>query len=107
MGYVAYFELNIDYIIETYCVNKEKPTLQCNGKCHLAGQLALSSNSKNTQETSFLGAIYEAFIPVYFQDYNTTISFTNYKMVVVNHWNYCKYYKSVYIQNQDPPPQIT
>ncbi len=51
VGNVLYYQLNIDYIIETYCVNKEKPELQCNGKCHLAKQLSVTkttdySNSK-------------------------------------------------------------
>ncbi|EDP95466.1 hypothetical protein KAOT1_11101 [Kordia algicida OT-1] len=59
MSHVAYFQLNIDYIIETYCINKDKPQLECNGKCHLATQLAEidpgakdsnTSNSINTKE---------------------------------------------------------
>ncbi len=32
--YVEYF-LNQDYIAEFLCINKEKPELECNGKCHL------------------------------------------------------------------------
>lgn len=33
------YELNIEAITEAFCVNKEKPELKCNGKCHLAQQL--------------------------------------------------------------------
>lgn len=29
------FEANRAYFTEKYCVNKSKPQLQCNGKCHL------------------------------------------------------------------------
>lgn len=36
--YVEYV-LNQDYIAEFLCINKDKPQLQCNGKCHLAKQL--------------------------------------------------------------------
>lgn len=36
--YVEYF-LNQDYIAEFLCINKEKPELQCQGKCHLMKQL--------------------------------------------------------------------
>jgi hypothetical protein len=36
---VSYF-VNQAEIIELFCVNKDKPVLQCNGKCHLATQLA-------------------------------------------------------------------
>ena len=63
LGYIGYFELNIDYIIKIYCVNKDKPVLKCNGKCHLATQLDLPSNS--SEETTPL--IAEAFFPVYFE----------------------------------------
>ena len=36
--YVEYV-LNQDYIIEFLCINKDKPELQCNGKCHLVKEL--------------------------------------------------------------------
>ncbi len=106
LGYVAYFELNIDYVIETYCINKEKPKLKCNGKCHLAKQLAFSSEAENTEKSFFLSTIYEAFIPVYFQDYSTSLSIKFYKMFTVNNWSYCKHYTSVYKHHHDRPPQV-
>lgn len=36
--YVEYV-LNQDYIAEFLCVNKDKPQLQCNGKCQLVKQI--------------------------------------------------------------------
>jgi len=33
------YELDKEYITEQFCVNKDKPALKCNGKCHLATQL--------------------------------------------------------------------
>lgn len=33
---VIEFYLNQDYIAEFLCINKDKPKLQCNGKCHLS-----------------------------------------------------------------------
>ena len=66
VGYVAYFELNIDYIVETYCVNKEKPQLQCNGKCHLVKQIA-STTDKDGNAT--LNSLAESFFPVFYVDY--------------------------------------
>lgn len=35
----AGYALNKDYITKTYCINKDKPKLHCNGKCHLAKEL--------------------------------------------------------------------
>ncbi|WP_299385637.1 hypothetical protein [uncultured Lacinutrix sp.] len=69
VGYVAYFELNIDYIIETYCVNKEKPQLQCNGKCHLAKQIATTTTTDNDGDAT-LNSLAESFFPVFYVDYN-------------------------------------
>lgn len=34
------YVINYDYIVKELCENKEKPELKCNGKCHLAKQLA-------------------------------------------------------------------
>ena len=34
------YSINKDYIIEQFCENKAKPQLTCNGKCHLAKQIA-------------------------------------------------------------------
>lgn len=43
--YVEY-ALNQDYIAEFLCINKDKPKLQCNGKCHLAKQLEKQQESQ-------------------------------------------------------------
>lgn len=77
VGQLVYYELNIDYIIETYCINKEKPELQCNGKCHLAKQLQLTKSSDNNKSVNIL---IEAFFPVYlhsfeFVDISITINY--------------------------------
>ena len=39
--------VNISEITELFCVNKEKPQLQCNGKCHLVTQLIKVKKNKN------------------------------------------------------------
>ncbi|WP_302718289.1 hypothetical protein [Hymenobacter sp. BT770] len=36
---VVDYQLNKARITELYCVNKARPELHCNGKCHLAKQL--------------------------------------------------------------------
>jgi hypothetical protein len=33
--YVAYYHINKDYISSVLCINKDKPTSSCNGKCYL------------------------------------------------------------------------
>lgn len=39
--------LNTKYITENFCVNKEKPKLKCNGKCHLAKELKHDEEKKS------------------------------------------------------------
>lgn len=36
---LADYLLNYDYIAKVLCINKDKPEMHCNGKCHLAKQL--------------------------------------------------------------------
>lgn len=36
---IVEYVLNQDYIAEFLCINKEKPELQCNGKCHLVKEI--------------------------------------------------------------------
>lgn len=71
MGQVAYYELNIDYIIETYCVNVDKPEMQCNGKCHLAKQLQIDANNSGDDDANSMAVVLECFYPVFSaeQDY--------------------------------------
>lgn len=105
IGYIAYFELNIDYIIETYCINKEKPELKCNGKCHLATQLN-TSTPENNDDTSYLVSFFEAFFPVYFQNYNSDYLLKTHNNIVVNNWKYLNTFNSLFIDSLDPPPKV-
>lgn len=37
---VVEYIVNYDYIVEKLCENRDKPELQCNGKCYLAKMLS-------------------------------------------------------------------
>ena len=43
---VAGYEINKDFITKNICVNKNKPSLHCNGKCHLKKELSKDSESE-------------------------------------------------------------
>jgi len=104
IGYVAYFELNMDYIIETYCINKEKPKRQCGGKCHLAKQLSLGASDSN-KATSHLGGLYHSFFPVFFKAYQLDQSFIIVEVSLGNNWGYNNIVKHLYKDHLDRPPQ--
>ena len=40
------YQLNKARITELYCVNKARPQLHCNGKCHLAQQLRKTADAE-------------------------------------------------------------
>ncbi len=40
------YVINYEYISKVLCVNKDKPKMKCNGKCHLMQELAKSSDSE-------------------------------------------------------------
>lgn len=42
---VMHFKLNQQVIEQKFCINKDKPALQCHGSCHLKKQLAEAENS--------------------------------------------------------------
>jgi len=75
IGYVAYYELNVDYIIEKYCVNKSKPKFKCNGKCHLTKKISFASslNTENNQKANS-NSLSESFFPVFFQKSNFKVA---------------------------------
>jgi hypothetical protein len=43
---VVAYVTNYNYITKVLCINKSKPKLQCNGKCHLMKELAKASESE-------------------------------------------------------------
>ena len=93
---MMYYQLNIDYIIETYCVNKDKPELKCNGKCHLAKQLQVV-NSKQDKSNSKTDLLFEAFYPVYFVNTQNLISKQTFMPILnENNWH-LKYLKDTEI----------
>ncbi len=64
VGNVVYYQLHINEIVEKYCVNKDKPELQCNGKCHLAQQI---KTTVRTEQQDVVAELSIAFYPVYYQ----------------------------------------
>ena len=43
--------MNQAEITELFCINKEKPRLKCNGKCHLKSTMETSSRSNASEAT--------------------------------------------------------
>ena len=51
MGFLFYFSLNKEFIIQEYCVNKAVAELKCDGKCYLKKGLSLNCDiQKDTSQ---------------------------------------------------------
>ncbi|WP_149273024.1 hypothetical protein [Pareuzebyella sediminis] len=48
---IVEYIVNYDYIVNVLCENKDRPELQCDGKCYLAKQLA--KETKNSEDNPF------------------------------------------------------
>lgn len=48
------FSINQNYISNTFCINKAKPALNCNGKCYLAQKLKEQEEKEKNQIPSAL-----------------------------------------------------
>lgn len=74
--YVEY-AFNYDYISTVLCVNREKPKLNCDGKCYLAKMLA-ESETNNPEKGIPVAQLDLLFIPLYFQE-ALDMAFTNFQ----------------------------
>ncbi|WP_299190077.1 hypothetical protein [uncultured Aquimarina sp.] len=104
---VLYYQLNIDTIIEKYCVNKERPKLNCNGKCYLMTQMKMSKTTSDTKNNS-LTVIVEAFIPLFFED--TTIRIKNISQFYfknTSNWKPISVHTKNVSNNIDRPPEVS
>ncbi|UOQ68840.1 hypothetical protein [Hymenobacter volaticus] len=49
LGIVANWWLNRDYVARVLCINRDKPAMHCNGKCHLAKRLRAAAATEQQQ----------------------------------------------------------
>jgi hypothetical protein len=46
------YGVHYEYIAQNLCINKSKPQLHCNGKCHLKNQLAQAADTSDKSNSS-------------------------------------------------------
>ena len=59
LGIVARWWLNREYVAQVLCINRDKPKLQCNGKCHLVKQLKAAEEPQQPQSATSKQAFQE------------------------------------------------
>ncbi len=61
------YEFNKTYIIENYCINKNRPQLHCDGKCYLAQKLQAAREKEENQSKI---TVYKLWLEVFHQTNN-------------------------------------
>jgi len=101
LEYAAFY----DYIKNELCVNKDKPEMHCNGKCHLAKQIVKSGDTDTGNEKNQSFSIEHSI--VYFQDVKLNYSFFLFKEQNVKIESlYNKIYTFHYIDAVFHPPLV-
>ena len=100
----SYF-INQAEIIELFCINKEKPQLNCEGKCHLATQLTEVESDK--ENTPFAPNSVESNLEISFSllEDNITLKVKNNHTLIQNHLNYTPSTNDGYNSVLSPPPK--
>lgn len=84
------YVVNYEYITKVLCVNKAKPKLQCNGKCHLKKELAKTSESETPISSNKKTATQEVEV-LFFEDIKsfkiTSIYFEEKQKIINNYSN--------------------
>lgn len=87
---VVDYALNKEYIAKTFCENKAKPKMHCNGKCHLKKQLEKQEKKEKPTNTSkekfeiqfFLDQKIEVDLPSLFFEERAFVSFYNNNLLI-------------------------
>jgi len=103
MSTIMYYQLNIDEIVEKYCINKDRPRLHCNGKCYLMSQM--KANSLSSEKESDTIMLSELFIPLFYQEnsFELTNVYTNFN--IQHHWKTFDLKRLEISKDIDYPPQ--
>ena len=93
---VIEYVINYEYIAKTLCVNKEKPQMQCNGKCHLMKELAKAAETEKPLSSNKKTNAKHLAEELFFQDLKALINqpiYTLHKKWVANNYSNLYDYK--------------
>lgn len=98
----AYFELDPIGFIDRLCENKDKPELQCNGKCHLK-KVAESQDKQQTTPESIVDFKELILYPSPSSDFEFPIRIHSKKQVQIAYQNLYSFHNS---NNCFHPPRV-
>lgn len=72
------FTINQKYIIENFCVNKDKPELACDGKCYLMQKINEEKERQESLPAFTFNKDFGIYIPPSFENFEIELSFSPY-----------------------------
>ena len=98
------YAVNYNYIVENLCENKDKPTLNCNGKCFLAKQLAKESGTKD--KNPFSSADSKLKLPIINWLNIQILNYQSFNFVVHIYKNYHESKSGLFTSEVLQPPEL-
>lgn len=80
---VVEYAVNYDYIATVLCINKDKPEMKCNGKCHLMKELAKSSQEDNEQPREKRTMVSESHVLFFEEIFDFGLAPVSYPMAAI------------------------
>ncbi|TLF44399.1 hypothetical protein [Maribacter aurantiacus] len=99
-GTLGYYALFTEDFIERYCENKERPELQCDGKCALSKMLA----QKKQEEREPINLDWLKTETILFLENVSSVGFETFPIVRTNKFRHINLYRFRYIQHIVIPP---
>ncbi len=105
MGVLVYYQANKAYIAKVLCVNKNRPSLHCDGKCYLAQKLKAAEDREEKRTAEKLEKMPEIqlFCSPFFSIF--TKSFINPLLNILPNFNYHANPSSGILKGIFRPPQ--
>lgn len=97
----GYYYLDTSDFIERLCENKDKPEMQCNGKCHLK---KVVENNTNDDKLPFKDVNFKEILLYVVEP--TKYEFVNSSSIKVQKINYNNLYAYSLAKALDHPPQV-
>jgi hypothetical protein len=103
------FHLHQDEIIAQFCINIEKPDMECNGQCHLKEELSQNAvkidfvnQESNHEDVSYTNPSFDGFEELDYPKVDFIFANSNFKICQLMYLNY-KFQK---IQSIKMPPEF-
>ncbi|MES2287986.1 MAG: hypothetical protein V4547_20020 [Bacteroidota bacterium] len=102
MSIIINYALNKEYISKTFCENRTRPKMNCQGKCHLKKQLA----KEEKKEQSPTNPTKEKVEVQYFSETNSNVLFLTPSLTTIFKPSYSFSLSEKHLHSVFQPPQV-